>query len=185
MASAFICQDKRNCLDEMRNINGNYTSLPNVVDNTQGDEEISRLFADKYSNLYNSVSYDANNMYVARQELVHEIEPFCDCSSLHNITVDKVTKAVLRLKPHKADGEENASSDLLINSCHKLAIRCDLMILCFTDSVIVICCYGRLYPLKKVVEIRSKTIITIGQLHWVLVLGTLLIILYLNIINTH
>ena len=43
--------------------------MTNVVDNGQGGEEISRLFVDKYTNLYNSVSYDANDVYVVCQEL--------------------------------------------------------------------------------------------------------------------
>ena len=43
--------------------------MPNVVDNSHGGEEIRKLFVDYYSNLYNSVSYDANDMYVVCQEL--------------------------------------------------------------------------------------------------------------------
>jgi len=71
----------------MRNINGNYTSMPNVGDNVQGDDEISRLFADKYSYLY--------NVYVVHQKLVLDTETSSDkgnCSSLHNIAVDDITR---------------------------------------------------------------------------------------------
>ena len=69
--------------------------MPNVVDNTQVDEEMSRLFADKYSNLYKCVSYDTNNLYIVREELERDVETSChkgNCSSIHNITVDDVTK---------------------------------------------------------------------------------------------
>ena len=64
----------------------------NAVGNTQGDEEISSLFVNKYTKLYNSVSYDAKDMYVVRQESESDIETSCEkgnCSSLHNITADR------------------------------------------------------------------------------------------------
>ena len=53
-------------------------------------------------------------MYVVRQKSERDIETSSDkgnYSSLHNIKVDNITKAELRLKFHKANGVEDASSD--------------------------------------------------------------------------
>jgi len=119
MATALQSQDKRNFWCEMKRINNNRSSLPNVVDDAHGDKNITRTFADKYKDLYNSVSYNVNDMNAVRNELENNIASSCKtgaCKAPHTINVDDVMKAVLRLKPHKADGVENASSDTLINS---------------------------------------------------------------------
>jgi hypothetical protein len=102
----------------MKRINNNHSSLSNVVDDTHGDKDITNTFANKYKHLYNSVSYDVNDMNVVSNELENNIAISCKTSAYkasHTITVDDVTNAVLRLKPHKADGIENISSDALIN----------------------------------------------------------------------
>jgi len=132
LATALKCQNKRNFWDEMRRISGKRCNMPNVDDDAQCDDKISRLFADNYNNLYNSVSYDVNDM----QDLINELEcsiendcgnNACTCTSSHVITCDDVTDAVLRLKPHKADGVEDASSDILINGCNELFVHLSLL----------------------------------------------------------
>ena len=102
----------------MKRINNNHSSLPNVVDDAHGDNDITNTFANKYKHLCNSVSYDVNNMNVVHNELEKHFAISCNtgaCKASHTITVDDVTNAVLMLKPHKADGIENVSSDALSN----------------------------------------------------------------------
>jgi len=97
----------------MKRIHNNHSSLPNVVDDAQGDKDITNTFANKYKHLYNSVSYDVNDMNVVRNELEKNIAISCKtgaCKTSNIINIDDVTNAVLRLKPHKVDGIENASS---------------------------------------------------------------------------
>ena len=65
---------KRDFWDETRPLNGNFSNTPNDVDNAQGDNEQSRLFALRHSNLYNSVSFCVNDMYVVHQTLERDIE---------------------------------------------------------------------------------------------------------------
>ena len=65
----FVCSMKR--------INNNHSSLSNVVDDTHGDKDITNTFANKYKHLYNSVSYDVNDMNVVRNELEKNIASSC------------------------------------------------------------------------------------------------------------
>ncbi len=44
-------------------VSGKTNSLPNVMDNVIGDGNIADLFAEKYSDLYNSVSYNKDDGY--------------------------------------------------------------------------------------------------------------------------
>ncbi len=48
----------RDPFKEARKINGRYNAKPVSVDGWTGDKNISNLFGDKYSNLYNSVPYN-------------------------------------------------------------------------------------------------------------------------------
>jgi len=73
MATALQRQDKHNFGCEMKRINNNHSSLPNVVNDTHGDEDIINIFANKYKHLYNSVSYDVNDMNVVHNELEKNI----------------------------------------------------------------------------------------------------------------
>jgi len=57
MAIALQSQDKRNFWFETKRINNNRSSLINVVDAARGDKDITNTFANKYKQLYNSVSY--------------------------------------------------------------------------------------------------------------------------------
>ena len=51
---------------EIRKVKGNGDTLPSVIDNMSNDEDISDLFAKKYDQLYNSVSFDQNNMSILK-----------------------------------------------------------------------------------------------------------------------
>ena len=62
MATSCLQNDKRNFWSEVKKVFGKQNQLPNVVEDAQGDEDISHLFCDKYSNLYNSVPYDEDEM---------------------------------------------------------------------------------------------------------------------------
>ena len=57
MATALQRQDKYNFCFETKRINNNHSSLINVVDAARGDKDITNTFANKYKQLYNSVSY--------------------------------------------------------------------------------------------------------------------------------
>ena len=49
-------------LYKVRSIKGRNKFLPSSVDGVVGDDEIAQLFSYKYNHLYNSVSYDVDEM---------------------------------------------------------------------------------------------------------------------------
>ena len=91
---------------------------------------ISNLFVDKYEHLYNSVSYNVDEMNYVCTEIENNVNNICKrglCESSHIISVQDVTCAIGRMKPFKADGIEATSSDILINACTELHVHLGLL----------------------------------------------------------
>ena len=96
--------------------------VPNVIDDCVGPEEISDLFADKYDSLFNSVSYNKNDM----QNLLSDVDNMilngkCTCklcsSNSSNVTcVDSSTilQALHHIKRSKSDCMSDLKSDHLL-----------------------------------------------------------------------
>ena len=112
----------------VRKIKGVKSVNPTNVDGVVGDANISNYLSDKYKKLYNSVSYNVNNM----QDLVSNIDKLivqkCNskCYSNHSFNVKNVTEAVKLLKRNKSDGVSQWS-DSIINGCHKLFVYLNLL----------------------------------------------------------
>ena len=62
MAEAISENRNRDMWSELRRIKGRNKFLPSSIDGVVGDEKIAQLFSDKYNHLYNSVSYDVDEM---------------------------------------------------------------------------------------------------------------------------
>ena len=58
MARAISEKNSRNLWCEAYKIRRNNSTVPNCIDNVSGVEEMSNLFLNKYSTLYNSVSFE-------------------------------------------------------------------------------------------------------------------------------
>ncbi len=80
---------------------------------TQDIDDIVNLFADKYSNLYNSVPYDQSEIndikYIIDAKLQNDVH------QNYSVNVHDVVKATNHLKYGKSDGEEGLWSDHLIH----------------------------------------------------------------------
>jgi len=63
---------------------------------------ISKLFADKYQDVYNSVSYDGTDLQSIIDELNHKISQEAT-ENANRITASRVEAAIDRLKPRKSD----------------------------------------------------------------------------------
>ena len=130
MEYALQCRDKHDFGDEMRHLTSNQCNMSNIVDSAQDDNKICTVFSNKYNDFYNSVSYNSQDMKSVLNELNGNIKSSCisvTCKSSHHCTTDDVNSAIHRLKPHKADGVEDVSSDLLINGYHKLYVHLTLL----------------------------------------------------------
>ena len=89
----------------------------------EGDEEIAQLFSDKYNHLYNSVSYDVDEMNVINTEINKQINE----NVAYDISVVEVTEGVQQLKLGKSDGEEGLNSNHIIHGPKILFVLLALM----------------------------------------------------------
>ena len=81
-------------------------NIVQVIDGTQGDAAIADLFKDKYSTLYNSISYSSDLMDTLHERIRHAIETQCYTNTdyslhTHSVTTVDVIKAVKCLKTDK------------------------------------------------------------------------------------
>ena len=100
-----------------------------MIDNVSGDEAISSLFAEKYEDIYNSVSYDDSEYSRLLDNLNTRIINSCcqnkECKSKHYISKADVSLAILKLKPGKTDCQLQSEhlkngSELLFNHISNL-----------------------------------------------------------------
>ena len=90
-ASSVTNNRSRNFWQEVKRIQRKCNNVSNVVD---GDD-IAELFAEKYSTLYNSMSYDVSDMFDIRSELNESIESI---TFDHAVTATDVLCAIKQLK---------------------------------------------------------------------------------------
>ena len=133
MASSLLNKNVNNFWKGVKNVSGVKSGLPSTVDNVNGEENISNLFANKYNAVYNSVSYDVDDMTNLLFSLENDICQKCnssECYYNHVISVEQINSAIKLLKPHKSDGDLGHSSDHIINGSLKLSVY--------------LCCYSML-----------------------------------------
>jgi exonuclease III len=79
MAEALQAQNGRNLWKEIKRMNGKRPSIVDIMDNEQGSDNISKLFACNYKDLYNSVSYNVTDMNQIKESVNFKIDNKC-CS---------------------------------------------------------------------------------------------------------
>ncbi len=117
MADAIADNRTRDLVKEARKIKSRYNFKPTNVDGCSGDDEISKLFCNKFNNLYNSVPYNKQEMDVIKKKYNLNVD-----NCINNLSVNDVKKAINRLKFDKLDGEEGLNSDHVIDGHHLLIV---------------------------------------------------------------
>ena len=69
VSQALLTNKNSDFWKEIWKVKGNGDALPSVIDNMSKDEDISDLFAKKYDQLYNSVSFEQNNMSILKYKI--------------------------------------------------------------------------------------------------------------------
>ena len=77
LASEMINNDYVNFWKDIRRLNGKCYKLPSKVENTVGESNIAELFKNKYSELYNCVSYNKNEMSNLDKKINNGIVSLC------------------------------------------------------------------------------------------------------------
>ena len=150
-------RSSRDLWSEVKRLKGSNKGMPNVVDGIAGDKPIADLFADKFSHVYNSVSYDASDMSNLHADVNSRINCKCmsnsnDITHLHVITPNMVENAAKTMKPGKRDGSNMLATDHIIHGSHNLYI---LIATLFSSMLSHGHCpsnmlYGKIVPIPKV-----------------------------------
>ena len=140
MATALVSNSSRDFWTEAKRQSSKRLSLPDRVDDAQGGQEVCDMFADKYSDLYNSVSYDREAMTQLLRETEESKRSVCDrgeCYSSHQVEVRHVREAVMKLKANKADSEDLFMSDHVIHGGDALCIHLTFLFNCMMSHIMV------------------------------------------------
>ena len=130
LAQSFQQNSNRDFWNEVKKLRGRKSCSPTNIDSIKGDDNINGLFSNKYKNLYNSVSYDVNQMNILKTHVSNEIVSH-SCES-HTVMVHNVVSSVKLLKSGKHDGNKGHFTNHLIHGTHRL--HCFISIL--FDSMI-------------------------------------------------
>jgi hypothetical protein len=136
VADAFLHNDSRNFWSEIKRIRGSVTNTSRIVDGLPDGNAIARLFATKFRELYNSVSYNSDDM----QGIIDDISDKLTNSQVNEnyiVTIHNVKEAVSRLKRHKGDGCSDLTSDhcqiRAMYACNGTKL-CPITLLLLTES---------------------------------------------------
>lgn len=130
MAESMLSNKPKEFWSDVKKVRGGKFGLPATIDGISNNINISEAFAKKFEELYNSVSYDVNEMHELKQEIGHYINQKCDqnqCYCNHKITVNDVVTSVKSLKRAKVDGNCDQMSDHIIFGTHKLYVTLSLV----------------------------------------------------------
>jgi hypothetical protein len=122
----------RNFWSEIKRIRSNKAGVCNSVDGFTDSSCIAQLFAAKYRLLYNSVSYDRDEM----QYIINRVDTALADTPVNSdciFDVNDVKSAVSRLKPHKNEGCSDLSSDHIINA----GDDCFIYIACLLTAIVI------------------------------------------------
>lgn len=131
MAHSLASGDARDLWTETKKINSAGKPTPSTMDGVTGDKPIADVFASSYEALYNSVSYDRNDMEALQADILERVSDTCcggKCSKPHHVTPDIVDGALNRINKGKSDGV--ISTDHLIQSCPELRVHLSILFTC-------------------------------------------------------
>ena len=111
-ADSIIGNRYRDFWSEVRKINGKSHALANVVEGISDAQGIANMFASKFQNLYNSVSYDRVKMDDIKRELSNDIAARGQ-EHIVQIYAEDVCDAVNKMKYNKNDGSNDLSTNHL------------------------------------------------------------------------
>ncbi len=122
MSEAILILLEKTSLASKRVFYHKKATYPKRVNETVRKDDIANLFTDKFCNLYNSVSYNNNEMNVLIKDIGKLIDSKCNCGGFF-IGAKDVGLSIKRLKPNKKDDSSEIVSDHIINACNSLSIH--------------------------------------------------------------
>ena len=90
MAHALMSNNSRELWSEVRKVKGRNSKISSNVDSSCDSKEITELFSEKYKHLYNSVTYNIDDMH-AIQSTIFERLHNCENVISHNDVMNAVS----------------------------------------------------------------------------------------------
>ena len=157
LAEKIVNNDTKNLWSEIKQLKRNTKCNPRKIDDVSGDQAIADLFANNFSKLYNSVSFDSVSMTEMQKQIADDITCKCKhsdrcCNHIDILTVNDITCGVKMLKRNKRDGTLNLFTDNLIHGTNRLFVLLSILL-----TAIVVhgyspyeMLYGVMTPIPKV-----------------------------------
>ena len=137
MARSVAEKNSRQLWKEVRQLKNSKSCVTNCIDKKTGCQNIAELFSEKYSELYNSVSYETDQLATITNNNMKDITMYCmnarTCNDSDNIvhtnyvTHDQVQCATNKIKPGKSDCIDGMLSDNFKNGTPRLNICISLL----------------------------------------------------------
>ena len=108
--------NSKNFWMEIKNINPTGKAISNSIGEENGAKDVSKLFIEKYSSLYNSVPTDENEFNSLRDVIDSNI------TEQIYITPDIIGICIGKLNAGKDDGDIGFKSDHIINGTQRLYV---------------------------------------------------------------
>ena len=125
MGEAISTNNDRVLWDEVKKMSKTSSNLPTTIDGKTEVEEISNIFAEKYDMLYNSVSYNINDLNTLTMDIAKRIEN-SRVNHSHTISVQEVKDALVNLKLGKKE-ENGLFSNHFIYGSNRLIVMITLL----------------------------------------------------------
>ena len=119
VADSLSSKSYRDFWKEIKRLNTVKDNRASIIDNVTGSSRISKIFKDKYENLYN----EFEKRSVDESVINDLIRDKCDsnfCNYSHEINTDDVTESVKRLKTGKLDPIYEISTYNIVHGSNKL-----------------------------------------------------------------
>ena len=124
----YMLQNKsKDFWNEIKKAKCSTRKTPSTVDSAVGCDKICDVFCNKYKNLYNSVSYDVNDMKGRIDTSTHEQCHKGKCYSNHQVSVNNVISSVKHLKCGKHDGDLGYVSYHIVTASKKYYLILSLL----------------------------------------------------------
>ena len=130
LANNILNSNKSNFWQEVNKIKGTKSAISDNIDGVTGKEHIAELFANKFKNLYNSVSYNKYDMSCLQSKVDEQITAHCcsgTCYNNHVFSCIDVKDSISHLKKGKGDGHSENSSEHFIYGTNKLHVYLSLL----------------------------------------------------------
>ena len=137
MGEAISSNNDRNLWEEVKKMNKSNKLLPEAIDNVKGSDNIANLFFDKNNDLFNSVSYEKDEMKDLKSEIDDlinaNIDTDCnDTLEFFKFNVQNVIDAINEMKSGKIE-ESGLYTDHFKHAPHRLYV----LLTCLFNSMLV------------------------------------------------